>query len=249
MGWFVGSAIVVMYLIYLTISVLLIIGVQLIRKYREKHSRIALYLIFHIVFFLVSFSLSALMLTTEYGHDYWNWEVPYLRRYVVGIGYGFSAIGIVFLVLFINAVFGLRKTVKYFLIIYGILLFPIMAHPDNHWEVIEIEPYTFDLRPISEPLFVFYLIIVGTAVAFGGFRAASKASEKQYEVALRFIGFGGVCMLLAVVFLLIDTYIAIFWVWHYNVASWISWILIMLAAICFYCGYTLPKFIMRLLKI
>jgi len=202
-------------------------------------------LFLHIMFFFIGFLISVIILITEYAHDYWSWEVPYLRRYWVGISYLFSAIGTIFLVLFANAVFKMRGGLENLLIIFGIVVGILVAHPDNHWEIIHIEDYTFDMRAISEPVFVLYLTIVGIVIAVGAFRAAARASERKYSVALKFIGLGGLFMIMTVVFQLTDALIAIALSWHYNIAAWLSWLFIMLTSISFYIGYALPKFVLR----
>ncbi|MEM2637556.1 MAG: hypothetical protein QXL15_04335 [Candidatus Korarchaeota archaeon] len=245
MQWFIPSAYYIMYLLGIIVLSTSIVAVLILRKYISTRSKIAFYLLIHVLLFLAAFMLTLVTLVTEYGHDYLGWDVPYLRRYSLIFATGCEAAGTIFLVRFADAVFNIPHKVKNVLFIYGVILLFVTLHPANHYEIIPLEPVDINLAPISTLLLGIYVAVVSVIIYRGAASAAEHASEKIYEIRLKFISYGALSSIVTIFFSIMDTIIFNLYGWGYNFAAWGVWISIAVTIYLYYFGYAMPKFILK----
>lgn len=246
--WLMPGSEYVMIINIPSLLIVLLMLYKITRKYIEKHPKALLYLLFHVALMGFGIFLNFLILFLEFGHDFWGWDLPYLRPPLMRILYASLAIGIVFLVLFVDKIFGMNRKLRNAIIVYGLIMVPLQLHPANQWGGALGYAGGFDLREYSIPLYGLYVLFVGIVICISAWRELRLTINARSRVAFGMICVGGFFMIMVVLSDVLDMVIGALFDWPYNPASLMTWVFLLLAAVSFYFGYFPPERIVKWLE-
>ena len=218
---------------------------SLLGKWRERKSDTAKFITITLFFYVFAVLWLFLALLEGYITGYKMW----VYRIGMGIAYGSLALSNVYMIYFVEEIFGIKrfKTKPYR--IFFIILAILMVLPNNYYGYLPDTKVGFgpSIRMITSGAFIASSALLHLYIAWRTIRISRRIEDDYGRKGLLFIGLSQIAMILVYIFMIIDTMIFLFTdaAAGYSIYITLAWTMILVVITFLYLGFILPGWLKK----